>query len=62
LQDLKCVVYVLVRLDDPSSKYTSPKMSGIDNTLPLREKADSEATVEACTLSKSRAIIDRTGN
>ncbi|GKA91725.1 hypothetical protein Tco_0813650 [Tanacetum coccineum] len=34
----------------------------IDNTLPLREKADSEATVEACTLSKSRAMIDRTGN
>ncbi|GKC86395.1 hypothetical protein Tco_1142112 [Tanacetum coccineum] len=34
----------------------------IDNTLPLREKADSEATVEACTLSKISAIIDRTGN
>ncbi|KAF5803050.1 hypothetical protein HanRHA438_Chr06g0275861 [Helianthus annuus] len=31
-------------------------------TRPLKEKADSEATVEAWTLSRSRAIAARTGN
>ncbi|GKA62448.1 hypothetical protein Tco_0761967 [Tanacetum coccineum] len=34
----------------------------IDNTLPLVEKANSEATEVACTLIKSIAIRDRTGN
>ena len=33
----------------------------IDNTMPLREKADSEATVEAWTLSNSRVMAARTG-
>ena len=31
-------------------------------TLPLTEKADSEATVEAWTVSRSRAIAARIGN
>ncbi|KAJ0860348.1 hypothetical protein HanRHA438_Chr13g0622661 [Helianthus annuus] len=33
----------------------------IDKTLPLREKADSEATVEAWTVSRSRVMAARTG-
>ena len=42
--------------------YCLPGASSMDVCLPLVEKADSEATVEACTLSKSRAIAARTGN
>ncbi|GJV70046.1 hypothetical protein Tco_1485555 [Tanacetum coccineum] len=34
----------------------------IDNTLPLIEKANSEATKEGCTVSKSRAMTVRTVN
>ncbi|GKB03872.1 hypothetical protein Tco_0832015 [Tanacetum coccineum] len=60
LQDLKCVVYIRPRHISKDAGVSL--VLRIDDTLPLVEKVDSEATVEAYAFSESQAMADRTGN
>ncbi|GJS41792.1 hypothetical protein Tco_0566835 [Tanacetum coccineum] len=61
-QDWMCVESVPLHPCDPLEKEAGVSLVlRIDSTLPLVDKADSEATEVSCTLNISRAMWDRTG-